>query len=127
MTVESFRDLRVYQRAYSVSLEIHKASLMFPQLEQYSGLAKQIREASKSICANLAEGFGKQNYSRKEYTRFIAIAIGSSDEMKTWLDYAKDLGYISKSQHQAWQEEYTEISKMLVKLYAHFIRIGTDS
>jgi four helix bundle protein len=57
--VSSFEDLEVFQRAYRVSLEIHEQSLRFPKIEQYA-LADQVRRASKSICANIAEGFAKQ-------------------------------------------------------------------
>ena len=64
--ITSFEDLKVFQMAYEVSLAIHNKSLSFPKEEQY-GLADQIRKASKSICANLAEGFGKQNFSSKEF------------------------------------------------------------
>ena len=55
--VERAEDLEVFRRAYRVSLEVHRASLEFPRIEQFA-LADQIRRASKSICANLAEGFG---------------------------------------------------------------------
>ena len=55
--IESFEDLEVFQRAYRISLEVHRASLELPSHEQF-GLADQLRRASKSICANLAEGFG---------------------------------------------------------------------
>ncbi len=79
--IKSFEDLEVFQRAYKVSLEIHRHSLEFPQREQY-GLGEQIRQASKSICANIAEGFAKQRYSSKEFKRYIMIASGSSDEMR---------------------------------------------
>jgi len=54
----SFEDLEVFQRAYRVSLEIHQKSLKFPKAEQYA-LADQLRRASKSVCANIAEGHGK--------------------------------------------------------------------
>jgi hypothetical protein len=57
--VVSFEDIEVFQRAYRVSLEIHRTSLAFPRVEQRA-LADQIRRASKSICANLAEGYGRQ-------------------------------------------------------------------
>ena len=62
--VVSFEDMEVFQRAYRVSLEIHRASLTFPAVEQRA-LADQIRRASKSICANLAEGYGRQKGRRR--------------------------------------------------------------
>ena len=75
-----FEDLEVFQRAYRLSLGVHRASLEFPRIEQFA-LADQIRRASKSICANIAEGFGKQRQSRTEFHRFVMMAIGSADEM----------------------------------------------
>src|SRR5947209_13956953 len=86
-----FEDLEVFRRAYRLSLEVHRASLEFPRIEQFA-LADQVRRASKSICANIAEGFGKQRQSRSEFRRFIMMAIGSSDEMQVWTLYCRDLG-----------------------------------
>ena len=110
-----FEQLEVFKRAYRVSLEIHKASLSFPKHEQY-GLADQIRRASKGICANIAEGYGKQHYSKAEFRRFISMATGSADEMRVWLRYGLDLGYIEHTQWQAWRDSYEEIAKMLTGL-----------
>ena len=82
MTVaQSFEELEVFQRAYKVSLEVHRQSLMFPEIEQRA-LGDQVRRASKSIPANLAEGFGKQRLSKAEFKRFLMMAIGSADEMR---------------------------------------------
>ena len=67
--VSRVEDLEVFRRAYRVSLEVHRASLEFPRIEQFA-LADQVRRASKSICANLAEGFGRQQQSRPEFRRF---------------------------------------------------------
>ena len=91
---------------------MHRISLEFPQAEQY-GLADQIRRASKSICANLAEGFGKQSRSAAEFKRYIQISIGSADEMRVWIRYCFDLGYIDQSQWRSWRDGYQEIAKML--------------
>jgi four helix bundle protein len=81
MRADKFEDLEVFKRAYRVSLEIHAVSLKFPKVEQYA-LADQIRRASKSICANLAEGYGKRSQSQAEFNRFILMSIGSADEMR---------------------------------------------
>jgi four helix bundle protein len=117
--VETFikraKDLEVYKKAYSVSLDIHKATLTFPKIEQYA-LADQMRRSSKSICANLAEGFAKQTHSKIEFARFISIAMGSCSEMETWISYAFDLGYLTKEQLNAWLSEYASIYGMLVRL-----------
>ena len=115
--VVSFEDLEVFRRAYRVSLEIHRASLRFPAVEQRA-LADQIRRASKSICANVAEGYGRQKRSKAEFKRFLQMAIGSSDEMRVWVRYALDLGYIDETTWQSWRDEYQTIVRMLQSLMA---------
>ena len=114
--VRRFEDLDVFRRAYALSLEVHRASLGFPRIEQFA-LADQVRRASKSICANLAEGFGKQRQSRSEFHRFLMMAIGSADEMQVWTLYCRDLGYIGREAAERWQGEYREIARMLQGLH----------
>ena len=116
MLTRRFEDLEVFQRAYKVSLEVHRATLQMPQIEQYA-LADQVRRASKGICANLAEGFGRQAQSRAEFQRFIRMSIGSADEMRVWLRYCLDLGYVSNEQWSAWRDEYEQIAGMLQGLH----------
>ena len=115
--VRRVEDLEVFRRAYRLSLEIHKASLEFPRIEQFA-LADQLRRSTKSICANLTEGFAKQGYSAAEYRRYLTTAIGSSDETQLWLRYAVDLGYIEDVVGRKWSSDYVEISKMLSGLHA---------
>ena len=115
MPLIRFEQLEVFKRAYRTSLEIHRASLKFPKLEQHA-LADQIRRCSKGICANLAEGFAKSSASKAELRRFLTMAIGSADEMRVWLRYCRDLDYVTESQWQAWRNEYEEIAKMLQEL-----------
>ena len=119
--VSRVEDLDVFQRAYRLSLEIHRASLEFPRIEQFA-LADQVRRASKSICANLAEGFGRQRQSKPEFRRFLIMAIGSADEMQVWMLYCRDLGYIDEATAEHWRGEYREIARMLSALH----RGGSD-
>jgi four helix bundle protein len=113
--VVSFEDLEVFQRAYRMSLEIHRKSLTFPPIEQRV-LGDQLRRASKSICANVAEGYGRQKRSKAEFKRFLQMAIGSSDEMRVWARYAFDLGYIDEAVWRQWRDEYQTITRMLQSL-----------
>ena len=115
-------DLEVFRRAYRLSLEVHRASLEFPRIEQFA-LADQVRRASKSICANLAEGFGRQRQSKPEFRRFLMMALGSADEMQVWTMYCRDLGYIEPEVAGRWQGEYREIARMLSGLH----RGGSDN
>ena len=119
--VTSFDDLDVYRRAYAASLEIHRLTLAFPKIEQ-AVLADQMRRASKSICANIAEGFGRQRQSRAEYKRFLVMAIGSADEMQVWTRYAHDLGYVDAGTGTRWMDEYKSIARMLQGLYTAWAR-----
>ena len=116
MTVRSFEDLDVFQRAYRLSLVVHRASLDFPDIEQRA-LCDQMRRASKSIPVNIAEGFGKQRLSKAEYRRYLMMAIGSADEMQVWVRYCFDLGYIDEPTWKQWQDEYRSIAKMLQGLH----------
>ena len=112
MVATSFEDLEVFQRAYRLSLEIHRESLNLPKVEQHA-LGEQIRRASKSIPVNIAEGFGKQGKSMAEFHRFLSIATGSADEMRVWVRYCFDLGYIKEDTWRRWRDEYQAIAKML--------------
>lgn len=116
--IKDVSDLRVFQSAYAVSLEIHRRSKSFPADERYD-LISQMRRASKSICANLAEGYEKQQFSKAEFKRFVTLALGSCGEMRVWIRYARDLGYIDEATHESWLEIYRSISRMLQKLHQH--------
>ena len=118
---KSFEDLEVFKRAYRISLEVHRLSLDFPRSEQLV-LADQVRRASKSICANIAEGFSRQRYSSADFRRFVVMAIGSADEMRLWARYCLDLGYIDEERWQTWRDEYQEIARMLSGLAAKITR-----
>ena len=113
--IRSFEDLEVFQRGYRAALAMHRLTLTFPEIEQRV-LADQMRRASRSICANLAEGYAKQRLSSGEFRRYLAMAIGSADEMRVWLRFALDLDYIATDDWQCWRDEYQEIAKMLIGL-----------
>ena len=101
------------------------SSLELPRIEQFA-LADQLRRASKSICANLTEGFAKQSHSAAEYRRYLVTAMGSSDETQLWLRYCVDLGYIDEERGKRWVADFAEISRMLRGLYASWSRSELD-
>ena len=123
---KSFEDLEVFKRAYRVSLEVHKLSLDFPRNEQFA-LADQVRRASKSICANIAEGFGRQSYSSADFRRYLIMAMGSADEMRVWSRYCLDLGYIDEDCWQRWRDEYQAIARMLNGLISRITKPSLTS
>ena len=114
--IQGYEDLEVFKRAYKISLQVHRETIDFPKVEQYE-LGSQLRRASKSVCANIAEGYAKQHVSKAEFKRYLLIAMGSSAEVRVWFRYCFDLGYINESQWEQWRQEYTEISKMLSGLH----------
>jgi len=114
--MSGYRDLEVFQKAYQFALEIHRLSQDFPDFERFS-LTRQIRESSKSIAVNIAEGYGKRILSGKEFKRFLLMSIGSCDETKVWLDFVKDLNYLSSEKYGKLMNLAEEIGKMLYGLW----------
>jgi four helix bundle protein len=112
MAALSIWDLLVFQKAYAAALDVHRLTQGFPRSEQFE-LASQLRRSSKSICANLAEGRGRQRGSNAEFRRFLVIAIGSADETSLWIRFALDLGYIDVATCEEMSERYREIARML--------------
>ena len=112
--IQSYRDLKVYERSYRMAIEMYQITSGYPKEEMY-GLTSQIKRASTSIALNIAEGYGKRE-SLNEFKRFLLMAIGSCDEMKVLLDISKDLGFITEEEHQRSEQEYEEIGKMLNRL-----------
>ena len=118
--------LIVFQRAYALSLDVHRVSLTWPKVEQYGGIADQVRRSTKSVCALLAEGVGRSRASRREFERYLVMALGSADEARMWCKYAEDLGYAPAEQASNWRNSLAEIARMLQGLLARQ-RQGQDS
>ena len=116
MALQSIQDLDVFRAAYGLSLEVHRASLGFPKIEQFGGLADQMRRSTKSICALIAEGSGRQRGSKVEFRRYVIMALGSADEAQLWCRYALDLGYIDEATFERWQSGYVRVAKQLQML-----------
>ena len=106
-------DLDVFRRAYALSLELHGASLEFPKIEQFGGLADQIRRSSKSVCSLIVEGAGRQQASAREFARYLVMAIGSAEEARLWCRYCADLGLVESERAQAWRDELRQVVRML--------------
>ena len=109
------RDLIVFQRAYQISLDIYQQSKSFPEEEKFA-ITDQLRRSATSICANIAEGYGRQLTSAADFKRFLIIAKGSCQEVSVWIDYCKDLSFVDEKTANKWEQEYIEISKMLFAL-----------
>lgn len=84
----SYRDLEVYQLAHRLGVELHRFSLSLPKYELYE-TGSQLRRASKSISANIVEGYGRRRY-KADYIRVLVYAHSSSDETIEWVEYVKE-------------------------------------
>lgn len=111
--VKDFRQLKVWEKAHQLTLEIYRATVDFPRAEAY-GLTSQIRRAGASIGANLAEGCGRQGDA--EFGRFCGMARGSASELEYHLLLAKDLGLLDAVEYHKLAEQTTEIKRMLTAL-----------
>jgi four helix bundle protein len=111
--VKDFRQLKVWEKAHLLTLEIYRLSASFPRPETY-GLTSQVRRASSSICANLAEGCGRDGDA--ELARFCSIARGSASELEYHLLLARDLHLLPDSDYKRLDKETTEIKRMLTGL-----------
>lgn len=111
--VRDFRSLRAWQRGRELTLDVYRLTRSFPKTESY-GLTAQIRRSAVSIPANIAEGAGRS--SRKDYARFLDIALGSANELESHLLLAKDLGLLSTDNLRTLIESDIEIRRMLLKL-----------
>ena len=107
------RELKAFRRAYQLSLVLHRASLGWPRVEQYGGVADQLRRSSKAVCALMVDGAGRQPGSDAEFRRYLSMAMGSADEARLWCDYAADLEYVARETSLAWQDELSQIARML--------------
>ena len=106
-----YHQLEVFKKAYRIALEIHQMTLKFPKYEQYE-IGQQVRRSSKSIAINIAEGMGKQESSR-DVIHYMRIAMGSCDETRVWLEFCRDLGYITQEEQFELDNRYREIGRML--------------
>ena len=110
MKKHNFRKLKIYQRAVAYTVAIYKISGSFPKEEIY-GLTSQIRRAATSISLNIAEGSGST--SKKEFTRFLEIALRSDYEVITCLELAIKLDYCSQEAAEQLISEADEIAAMI--------------
>jgi four helix bundle protein len=109
--MQDFKNLKVWQKSHELTLEIYKVTAKFPK-EELFGLTSQIRRASSSISANIAEGCGRK--SDADFARFLQNAIGSASETQNHLILAKDLGFIDLEKYEILETQANEVKRMLI-------------
>ena len=113
MMYKSFTDMKVWQDASRLSLQVFQISQELPKSEDY-GLISQIRRSANSISANLAEGFGRK--TNKDKANFYIIARGSVFETQNHLHYGIKVGYFEQDSTMAIINEYSKLIHDLNKL-----------
>lgn len=111
-----YKKLAVWQKAHQLTLDIYCSTAHFPSAEQY-GLTSQIRRASASIPANIAEGSGRGGDA--ELSRFLRIAMGSAAELEYHILLAHDLGFLDKDVYRQLDQQIAEVLRMLTGLIHH--------
>ncbi|MCD6199883.1 MAG: diversity-generating retroelement protein bAvd family protein [Deltaproteobacteria bacterium] len=106
-----YRDLKVFQMAYQLAVDIHEITKTFPKEEKYS-LTDQIRRSSRSVSANLAEVWKKRRYEKAFISKVIDCA-GEAGETEVWLDFSKDFGYLNEIKYHELIKRYDEVNRML--------------
>lgn len=115
--VVTHRDLGVYCAAFEASMRVFELSKAFPAEERYS-LTDQVRRSSRSVCANLAEGWRKRRYEGSFVAKLVD-AEGEAAETQTWIEYAVRCGYMSRDDGSALYRSYNTILATLVTIRKH--------
>ena len=113
MTIQSFRDLRVWQSGMDLVVGVYELTRTLPRSEVY-GLSSQIQRAAVSVPANIAEGHSRRNL--REYLNFLSIARGSLAEVETYLELMGRLSYAPPEQTQPLLDLAASVSRQLVAL-----------
>ena len=111
--MQNYQDLKVWQKSHQFVLEVYQLTNDFPKNEMF-GLISQMRRATVSIAANLAEGCGKKGML--DIANFFQISLGSLHETEYYLLLSKDLRYISIEVFEKRNLEIREIKAMLISL-----------
>ncbi|MCD4665984.1 MAG: four helix bundle protein [Bacteroidales bacterium] len=106
-----FKDLTVYRKAFDLAMEIFKISKRFPKEETYS-LTDQIRRSSRSVCANVAEGYRKRRY-QKHFISKTSDSDSENAETQVWLQFSIACEYITKEIFEELNNKSLEVGRLL--------------
>ena len=115
MSLQSYQDLEVWQRAIELVELVYRVSRLLPADERF-GLASQMQRAAVSVPANIAEGYARAH--RKEYLRHLSFARGSLAEVETHLIISRRLKFLAPEQTAPVFALAERVGKMLNKLIA---------
>jgi four helix bundle protein len=108
--MRNYENLEVWQKSHALTICLYRVTETFPRSELF-GLTSQIRRASGSIGANLAEGCGR--WGDGDLARFVQISMGSASELQNHLRLAKDLEFVADGEHTKVVESLSSVRQML--------------
>ena len=111
MQITWAKDLSVYKKGYALAMKVFEISKRFPPEERYA-LTGQIRRSSRSVCLNLREAWAKRRYEAHFISK-LTDCDGENAETDSSLDFARDCGYITGSEHQELASAAAEVGRML--------------
>jgi len=108
----SYKKLKIWQSAKVLTVDIHNMTMKLPKFEFYK-VGSQIRRSSKSIRANIVEGYGRRRY-KADFIRFLVYAHSSTDETRDHLDTLYETKSLSdKDKYEKIQAELDKTGKMI--------------
>ena len=113
--ITKLKDLEVYVKSYDLAMKVFRIARNFPKEERYS-LTSQIVRSTRSVAANISEGWAKWEYELM-FKQHLIHSLGSASETQTWIDFAFDCEYIDADTHQTISQELDSIGKMLTNLH----------
>ena len=120
--VRNYSDLLVYQQSYRLALLVSQMTKLFPRSEQYE-LGRQVRRCSRSVAANIVEGWAKRT-SSAEFKRHLLIASGEAAETKFWLDLAADEHLAARTECEQLKAEYAKLGMMIHNLWKEWRKLS---
>jgi len=121
--INSFTDLTVWQRAHELSLMVYKLTANFPRSEMF-GIVSQLRRASSSVAANIAEGFGRR--TTRELLRSLQISAGELAETRYFIILSRDLGYLAAPAFEGSSELCDSVGQ-LINALGRSLRARTEA
>lgn len=111
--MQDFEKLKVWQNAHRLTLGVYQATHCYPK-EELFGLTSQMRRASSSIGANIAEGCGRVGTG--DLGRFLSIALGSASELQYHLRLSRDLSLLKEAEYAELAGQVLQVKKMIAAL-----------
>ena len=112
--INSYKELRVFQNALNVAMKIFELTKSFPPEEKYS-MVDQMRRSSRSVCANIGEGWRKRRY-KAAFIAKLSDAESEACETQVWLEFARRCEYLEDTICDELDEDYDQIMAQIVKM-----------